>query len=484
MYVNKTKVVTTTLAAGLAANANGIGLARLQLAAAAAGGAAKNNNNNKNNPKRSGTGMIIESASLWGNQQGAVKLMDLSMDTSPCMAGPPPFTDDARREALILPRLRREDPPRHVLVGRNGDLLRGEIEGMTSTHLAFRAGLENFKVPVDRVAAAVWLIPPPKPEAPPTPAAPSKSAEPEKKEKKERKDEISVPELPEMQFITVLEGSPVVDAKDTKPEEPGKPEKPKGVVQWLDLTNGGRISLAVESWNADVITGTHPILGKCRLPRKLVHNLTLKEPAPPAALTALSGWQLTPTADPVIPEDSGESSPLAGKAAPDFKLPMLEGDDFALSDNKGKVIVLDFWATWCGPCVKSLPGLIEAMAEFPTEEVAFIAVNQGESKDQVKKFLTARQWKMPVGFDSDQKVGGKFGVQGIPHTVVIGRDGSVAFTKTGYEADGDKKIAEAVKKALEAPRPKTESKEKEKNDGKDKPSGDADKPLLPKPKEV
>lgn len=458
MWVNKVRAVETTIAA---ANAN-------------AGRAAKA-------VKKGGTGIIIESASLWGNQMGAVKLMDLSMDLSPCMAGPPAFSEEAKKEALLLPRLRREDPPRQVLIGRNGDLLRGEIEGLTTTHLAFRSGLENFNVPVDRVAAAVWLIVPPKPE-------PKKDAPAPKKKDKDGDDGEILAPLADDDSVFIVVKAPIVPAaekKEKKPEpkkdEPKEEKKPapKPGLQWLDLTNGGRLSLKVDSWTAEAVTGQHPLLGKCIIPRNLVHHFTLKEPPPPAALSALSEWKLTPTPDPVPPEDDGKESPLAGKAAPDFKLLMLEGDDFDLSKAKGKVVVLDFWATWCGPCVKSLPGIIEAMAEFPSGDVMFIAVNQGESKDQVKKFLTARGWQMPVAFDADQKVAKKFNVEGIPHTVVIDRDGKIAFTKTGAAPDSAKKIAAAVQQALEGAPP--EKDEKKDQHGKETPE-DPDAPLLPAPK--
>ena len=455
LWVNKVRAVDTTIAAAAANAGNkvvrGVGA------------------------KKGGTGIIIESATLWGNQMGAVKLMDLSMDLSPCMAGPPAFTDEARREALLLPRLRREDPPRQVLIGRNGDLLRGEIEGITTTHLAFRSGLENFKVPVERVAAAVWLIIPPKPEAKKDAPAPKKAAEP-------KEGEILAPEAGDDSVFIVVK-TPAPAAAEKKKPEPRKEEKkpepaPKPGLQWLDLTNGGRLALKVEAWTAETVTGQHPLLGKCRIPRKLVHHFTLKEPPPPAALTALAEWKLELTPDPVPPEGDGKESPLAGKPAPDFKLPMLEGDDFSLSKAKGKVVVLDFWATWCGPCVKSLPALIETMAEFPPEEVQFIAVNQGETKDQVKKFLTTRGWQMPVGFDEDQKIAKKFGVEGIPHTVVIDREGNIAFAKTGAEPNGHKKIAEAVQTALDAAPPE---KDKEKKDTPPEKPGD---PLLPEPKGI
>jgi peroxiredoxin len=134
--------------------------------------------------------------------------------------------------------------------------------------------------------------------------------------------------------------------------------------------------------------------------------------------------------------------------------------------------------------VKSLPGLVEAMAKFPADKAILVTVNQGETKDQVKKFLEARGLKMAVAMDGDQAVARKYNVEGIPHTVVISLDGKVAYVKTGYEPDGDQKIAEAVRKALPPDSP-------EKPDGKpaeEKPAeassggSPAAEPLLPAPK--
>ena len=171
-------------------------------------------------------------------------------------------------------------------------------------------------------------------------------------------------------------------------------------------------------------------------------------------MKSLKDWRLAYAPEPVLPETGGESSPTLGQEAKAFKLALLGGGDFNLSDHKGKVVVLDFWATWCGPCIKSLPGLIKAMSEFPEDRVKLIGLNQSEPAEQVKRFLETRDWKLTVAMDAGQTVARQYGVDGIPHTVIVGPDGKVAWVKTGYSPDGELEAAEAVKKLLKAPEAK------------------------------
>ena len=217
---------------------------------------------------------------------------------------------------------------------------------------------------------------------------------------------------------------------------------------WLMLRNGGRIGLVVEKFEPDAIQGTHPIYGRCRVPLAEVYAVRNTLPEPPAAARAVCGWRLVAAPEPVLPESGGENSDLLGKDAPTFKLKTLTGDDFDLGSQKGNVVVLDFWATWCGPCIKSLPGLIEAIGHFPADKVKLIGCNQAEAPEQVKRFLEAHNWKLTVAMDSGQAVAKQYGVDGIPHTVIVGPDGKVAWVQTGYTADGDEKAGEEVKKLL------------------------------------
>ncbi len=408
--------------------------------------------------KRAGSGLVLETASLWGNTEGSVKVSSFATKASALMASPPGFLESAKKEALLLPRLRRDSPPRHMLIGINGDLLRGEIEGVTAAHYVFRSGLETFNVPRDRVTAVVTLAKPEKRD----PVAPVAEA-PKKEEPKQeggsgllgalfgKKPQIRVADAGRgvIRKGGVIEGEG--DEEKAAGTEPPDKDVPNDGEQWLDLSSGGRLAVKVDKWETETVTGTHAQLGKVTIPVAQVYRVGMRPPNVSGAWAALSNWKLENTPDPTIPKDDkegGGGDAGSGEPAPDFKLATLDGKEVSLKEAKGKVIVLDFWATWCGPCVKSLPGLIAAMAEFPEDKVIFLAVNQGETKDQVQKFLDARGFKMRVGMDGNQSVGKSFKVEGIPHTVVIDTEGKIALSKTGYTAGGDKEIADSVKKAL------------------------------------
>jgi thiol-disulfide isomerase/thioredoxin len=164
-----------------------------------------------------------------------------------------------------------------------------------------------------------------------------------------------------------------------------------------------------------------------------------------------AAWKLLYAPEPVLPSAGDEGDALAGTDPKDFKLPLLGGGDFELGKEKGKVVVLDFWATWCPPCIQSLPGMIEALDPLLGDRVRFVGVDQGEPAAQVRQFLDARGWKLTVALDLSQEVGTKFGAESIPRTVVLRPDGKVARTWTGYHEGEQTEIADTVKELLADP---------------------------------
>jgi peroxiredoxin len=114
---------------------------------------------------------------------------------------------------------------------------------------------------------------------------------------------------------------------------------------------------------------------------------------------------------------------LTGERAVNFKLKTLDGETVALADLRGHVTVLDFWATWCGPCRAELPSMEKLYAEFGGE-VRFYGVND-ENSSTVKKFVSEKKLQMPVLLDAAREVHRRYGVRAIPTLLIIGPDGVI-----------------------------------------------------------
>jgi len=150
-----------------------------------------------------------------------------------------------------------------------------------------------------------------------------------------------------------------------------------------------------------------------------------------------------------------DTNALVGKAAPDFSLATLIGQQVQLSGQKGKVVMVDFWATWCPPCRQSLPHVQQASANKDLAEKGLVvwAVNASEKAETVKGFLDDNHYTFTVPMDGNGAVLNKYFVHGIPTTVIVGRDGSVKAVFIGFGDGSAKQIDDAVDKALAEPAP-------------------------------
>ena len=118
--------------------------------------------------------------------------------------------------------------------------------------------------------------------------------------------------------------------------------------------------------------------------------------------------------------------------APQWKLTDLEGKPLSSADFKGKVMVVDFWATWCPPCVAEIPGYVEFQKKMADQGVTIVGLSLDEiAPADVKKFVVARGINYPVAI-ADQDLLGAFGkAEGIPATFVVDREGKIRFQKVG-----------------------------------------------------
>ena len=154
---------------------------------------------------------------------------------------------------------------------------------------------------------------------------------------------------------------------------------------------------------------------------------------------------------PSILEEEKPLSPLLGKEAPLFELKGLDGQTVVnLADHLGKdVVVLDFWATWCPPCVRALPIIDQVTAQFKDKGVVFYALDQEEDADTVANFLANRGIQPPVLLDSESAAANSYGVRGLPTSVIIGKDGTVQVFHVGLSPNLGEKLAAEIEALIE-----------------------------------
>jgi peroxiredoxin/outer membrane lipoprotein-sorting protein len=154
-----------------------------------------------------------------------------------------------------------------------------------------------------------------------------------------------------------------------------------------------------------------------------------------------------PKASPRAEEDT---TSLKGQEAPNFTLTDMEGNEVSLSGLRGKVVFLDFWATWCPPCRESLPHT-QALSEHEkvkSGDLVVLAVNVGEEVDAARKFMQEKGFTFRVLMDRKGTTANTYKVRGIPTFVLIDREGKVAWVQVGFGPGTEKQMEEAVHQVL------------------------------------
>ena len=383
----------------------------------------------------------------------------------------------SRERALTVPRFRKEDPPTHCLVAPNGDVLRGRLETYGSGKAQFFSGLEQFTFPKERLSAIVWL---------------REAEEGEQGEEAPTDLEAAPPEEPAAEEgaagipgVQILGGNRVVlgngfraqgnlrievggglvrvNGKEVQAQEKvvegpvavaadagGSSSPADGTVLVL-MKGGSALRFGDYRYNGVNLSGTHPLLGRSTIPVAAIAEFRFGTPASKTLATPYDNWVLKMAPEPVIPQDGGAggaAGSLVGEPSPAFKLDQLDGEAFSIEDQKGKVVVLDFWATWCGPCVRAMPDVLAAIEKFDKSKVAFVGVNQSEAELVISDFLTRTGWSFPVALDVEGKVAEKFQVEGIPHTVIIDAEGKVAWVHSGFKPGFGKELEERIREIL------------------------------------
>jgi thiol-disulfide isomerase/thioredoxin len=210
----------------------------------------------------------------------------------------------------------------------------------------------------------------------------------------------------------------------------------------------------------ETLIGEHPLLGACSILVDHVHELQAGGQVRTWPTDfAYDEWKLVFAKEPIFPDMGaggampglGSDSPLVGTQAEDFVVPLLDGSRFRLADHTDKVVVLDFWATWCGPCAAALPKIVEATGQFPPEDVIFVAVNQQETHGAIQEYLAAREWDFTVALDRDGEISRQFQVEAIPQTVVIGKGGKIERVHIGAHPNLQEELQTVLQELLAPP---------------------------------
>lgn len=134
--------------------------------------------------------------------------------------------------------------------------------------------------------------------------------------------------------------------------------------------------------------------------------------------------------------------------APDFTLPSSTGENVRLAEQRGQVVMLNFWASWCGPCRKEMPLLDEMSKRYSSAGFVLYGVNVEEDNTDAKKLLKDLGVSFPILFDTESKASSLYNVDAMPTTVVIDKKGEIRYVNRGYKAGDENKYRDQIRELI------------------------------------
>ena len=138
----------------------------------------------------------------------------------------------------------------------------------------------------------------------------------------------------------------------------------------------------------------------------------------------------------------------ATQPAPAFTLASRAGGEVSLADLKGQVVMINFWASWCGPCRQEFPALDQIYAKYKPMGFTLVAINVESEKSDAEKFLSRTPASFPILFDPDNKVSSQYGVSAMPTTILVDRQGRVRWLHRAYKPGDEAEYIEQIRAAL------------------------------------
>lgn len=313
--------------------------------------------------------------------------------------------DPSSRDRLItLPRMQKDNPPTHLIRSVHGDYLRARLLEMDDETLTVEVRLDTRKIPRNQVTRIIWL------------------------------------------------GDVAGDQPLVAPEQEDAVSRLR--VQTL-RSDGLRFTFSAEKLDDKFLEGASDVLGVCRVDLDEVDQLAIGAAIEQeVADLPYQRWKLRDARLPRFAEDDtstpGTESALVGEPAPDFVLKSLDGSEFRLRDHRGKVVVLEFWASWCGPCVDTLPRICRTIQEMQDPRVLLAAVNLQETPEAVHAILERLEVEPTVLLDQAGTVAQQYAAVAIPQTVIVDAEGNVARLFVGGGRGYEEQLREALQVVLKA----------------------------------
>jgi thiol-disulfide isomerase/thioredoxin len=137
--------------------------------------------------------------------------------------------------------------------------------------------------------------------------------------------------------------------------------------------------------------------------------------------------------------------------APEFKLASRAGGEMSLSGLRGQVVMINFWASWCGPCRQEFPALDEMYRKYKPMGFAMVGINVESEKADAERFLGMRPVSFPILFDPDNRVSASYGVSAMPTTVLVDRQGRLRWQHRAYKPGDEARYIEQIRAMLREP---------------------------------
>jgi peroxiredoxin len=325
---------------------------------------------------------------------------------------PLPLDANKMERLLTIPRNQSDNAPENILITTSGDYMRGTVSRLSDKTLDFSVKDKTLLIPRRSVSAIVW---PPEP-----------------------RNDIDEPTQPPGNMKLINNQVAVQCIADKSSEV-------------------GLLTLAIEVVENNVMIGRNPLLGEVTFSIKDITAISFGATSMKAQKQNKNPWLFNIARTPTTWQQSGDrsdannntgdSSPLVGVQAPPFRLNDLAGESIRLDQYRGKVVVLDFWASWCGPCMESLPEVYQVANSFD-DRCQWLGINLQESQEQAAKVAERLGIENSILLDSDGKVATLYDASSIPLVIVIAPDGIVQRVFIGMQRSRLESLRSAIESSL------------------------------------